>query len=95
MVVKMIAKKQLKQLVKRQVKSSHPFLIRFLTFKKDRLLELSYREGKYFFVEDGFEKKEQVFTTAAQASKALLQAAEYEFKRSHKLYFIQGKERSN
>lgn len=95
MVVKMIAKKQLKQLVKRQVKSSHPFLIKFLTFKKDRALELSYREGKYFFSENGFEKKEQVFTTAAQASKALLQAAEYEFKRSHKLYFNQTKDRSN
>lgn len=66
-----------------------------MTFKKDRSLELSYREGKYFFVEDGFEKNELSFTTAAQASKALLQAAEYEFKRSHKLYFIQGKDRSN
>ncbi|WP_242589986.1 hypothetical protein [Enterococcus sp. DIV0660C] len=82
----MIYKKQLKQFLKRTFKSKNYFALKILTFKKDRYLLIIYNQEGYSICEEGFEKSHYQFESSEEAMKKVMEKANIEFKRSHRLY---------
>ncbi len=82
----MIYKKQLKQFLKRILKSKNCFTLKILTFKKDRYLLISYTQEHYIIVEDGFERKQFQFNSSDEAMREVIKRADIEFKHSYRLY---------
>ncbi|MBO0461576.1 hypothetical protein JZO83_07410 [Enterococcus sp. DIV1298c] len=82
----MIYKKQLKQFLKRNVKSKDCVTLKILTFKKDRSIRITYDQARYSIVEDGFERRQYQFDSSDEVIKKVMKLADIEFKKSHRLY---------
>lgn len=54
--MKLIDKKQLYPMLKKQIKNPNLLSITILTFKKDRYIKITYQHGKFLFNEYGYEK---------------------------------------
>ena len=62
-------------------------VMEFLTFKRDRGLEVRTSSTGFTIKEHGFEASEQSFSSHTEFKKALKEAFKREFPRSHEVYF--------
>lgn len=84
--MKLIDKKQLYPMLKKQIKNPNLLSITILTFKKDRYIKITYQHGKFLFNEYGYEKKSSLFPTGKEVFHQLKRRSNVEFPHSKKIY---------
>lgn len=84
--MKLIDKKQLYPIVKKQFKNPRLLSIKIATCKKDRYLELTHQQERFLFNEDGYEKNTYIFSTEKEVFHQLKKSSNVEFPNSKKLY---------
>lgn len=84
--MKLIDKKQLYPMLKKQIKNPCLLSIKVLTFKKDRYLKITHQHGKFLFNEYGYEKNASVFPTEKEVFHQFKRSSNVEFPNSRKIY---------